>query len=192
MSDSRLISRTRLSIDAKTPLRQLSVERAEPRAISNPPRGCSRYYNDRRESGKIAIKLRAIETGQPAGPAWAARGREEVSRAERRGGQWLPPRQLPFRWKCDGCPLFCMIKYRCKKRLGKPDPPPYPAGARERERATKRGREERDRESLSKNPCSMRAKKAKGKGGVSYYPFCLVGDDEGKARKKPRAPERAT
>lgn len=29
---------------------------------------------------------------------------------------WLlpPPRQLPFRWKCDGCPLFCMIKYRGK------------------------------------------------------------------------------
>lgn len=25
-----------------------------------------------------------------------------------------PPRQLPFRWKCDGCPLFRMIKYRRK------------------------------------------------------------------------------
>lgn len=36
-------------------------------------------------------------------------------------GQWLPPRQLPFRWKCDGCPLFRMIKYRHKNVAARPN-----------------------------------------------------------------------
>lgn len=76
---------------------------------------------------KIAIKLRD-RTGRAAGRGRAARDHEEVSRTHTANG-WLPQRQLPFRWKCDGCRLFCMIKYRRKKRLGKPDPPPCPAGA---------------------------------------------------------------
>lgn len=90
---------------------------------------------------KIAIKLRD-RTGRAAGRGRAARDHEEVSRTRTANG-WLPQRQLPFRWKCDGCRLFCMIKYRRKKRLGKPDPPPYPAGAAIRiaARARKKERE---------------------------------------------------
>lgn len=84
----------------------------------------------------------------PAGrPTDRQRGdREEVSRATR-GDQWLlPPRQLPFRWKCDGCPLFCMIKYRRKNRLGKADQPLVSRG---------RSRSRKESEDLSKNPCTL-------------------------------------
>lgn len=72
---------------------------------------------------KIAIKLqdRAVDPGGPV-EREQQRGRGAHRRpASPLAGQWLPPRQLPFRWKCDGCPLFRMIKYRRKNGVAGPN-----------------------------------------------------------------------
>lgn len=72
---------------------------------------------------KIGIKLqdragRSEADRCPRGSNTTHEGRIELA-----GLQWLPPpRQLPFRWKCDGCPLFRMIKYRRKNGVPRPKP----------------------------------------------------------------------
>lgn len=86
---------------------------------------------------------------------------------------------MEMRWMC---PLFCMIKYRRKKRLDKPDPPPsYPAGA-----VVRKGKKEKEREGMSKNPCAE--SKREGEtwsclSSVSYRQRC-------NSMKKKRVPEK--
>lgn len=92
------------------------------RRYLNSPRVVRHYNNVIASNEKNCYKIVRDRTGRNE------RADRQPSEASRRGlesDQWPPPRQLPFRWKCDGCPLFCMIKYRRKKRLGKPDQPPY-------------------------------------------------------------------
>lgn len=65
---------------------------------------------------KIGIKLQDRAGRSEAGRC--SRGSSAHTRVGDRAGRSpmaaAPPRQLPFRWKCDGCPLFRMIKYRRK------------------------------------------------------------------------------
>lgn len=64
---------------------------------------------------KIGIKLQDRAGRSEAGRCPRGSNTTHEGRIELAGLQWLPPpRQLPFRWKCDGCPLFRMIKYRRK------------------------------------------------------------------------------
>lgn len=101
-----------------------------------------RHYNNIIAANEEnCYKIARDQTGQAAGNEGPRRGLESARRPM--AAATSAAISMEMRWMC---PLFCMIKYRRKKRLGKPDPPPYPAGAVVRER--------RERENMSKNPCT--------------------------------------